>query len=150
MWGKVLGWAFKTALGRWVTMGAVALLLGGAALKWHNHKEGLKEEGRQECVQEINQATVDALLVELENERAANAALNASLAVAADANRLANERRDEAVSNLRTIEAEMRTQEETDETYREWSADPLPDGVADRLRRAAAGSEPDSNDSDGS
>lgn len=126
-----------SSLGRWVLGGIVAMALGAIAIGWHNHKEGLKEEGRQECVQEINIATVEALEAALVDAESANAALRASLVAAATVNQEATDRRETAEASLRTLEAEMRTQRETDETYREWVADPLPVGVADRLREAA-------------
>lgn len=134
---KLLSFAFSTVLGRWVTGALVALLLGGAALKWHNHKQGLIDEGVELCVQEINQATMTALEDALADERSANATLRASLIAAAAVNKEALERRTQAEANLRTLAAEMRTQRETDETYRAWSDTGLPDGVASRLREAA-------------
>lgn len=139
--GKVLG----SVVARWITVGIVAALLGGVAWKWYKFKEDLRDEGVQECVQEINRQTVIDLELALAAERSAVAELRASLDAAATANREAIERRERAEANLRTIAAQMRTQRETDETYREWSESPLPDGVADRLRQAARSTSDNSN-----
>lgn len=130
--GKILG----SVVSRWVTVGIVTALLGGAGLWWYKYKEGLRDEGAQECVQEIERATVEALEAALAAEKSARAELRAKMDAAAAANQEAQERREIAEANLRTIEAQMRTQRETDETYREWADTPLPDGVADRLRQA--------------
>jgi hypothetical protein len=138
-------WALKTVVGRYVTVGLVTLLLGGAALKWYKFKSDLREEGIQVCVQEINQATMQALEDALADERAANAELNASLVVAATANREAMERRTQAEANLKTLEKQMEIQRNEDPAYRDWSATALPSGVAERLRQAA-GSEASSTD----
>ncbi len=140
---KIIAWAFKTVAGRWVTGALVTLLLGGAALKWHTHKEGLREEGRLECVQEINKATVDALEDALADAESANAALRASLVAAAAANQEAEARRNESESRLAALEEQMEAQRNEDPDYREWSDTALPDGVADRLRQAAGSSSSD-------
>jgi len=132
-------------LSRWILGGLVALLLGSAALMWHNHKEGLKEEGRLECVQEISQATIDALEDALADEKRARAALRASLIAAATANQEAVARRNESESRLEELQTQMEEQKNEDPEYREWSDTTLPSGVADRLRQAA-GSAADSND----
>lgn len=129
---KILG----SVVSRWVTVGIVTALLGGAGLWWYKYKEGLRDEGAQECVQEIERATVIALENALAAEKRALADLRAKMDAVAAANQEANERRQIAEANLRTIEAQMRTQRETDEDYREWADTPLPDGVADRLREA--------------
>jgi TolA-binding protein len=116
------------------------LLLGGAALWWHDHKSDLREEGRQECVQEINRATVDALEQQLENK---NAAIEELRRLHADALIVAEERKQrelEAMDRLELLESEMEDQRNADPEYREWSDTDLPDGVADRLREAAGSS----------
>lgn len=134
-----------SALGRWILGGLVAVGIGTAALMWHNHKEGLKEEGRLECVQEINQATIDALENELKNKDLAIAQLRDAAVASAQANAEAEARRQQDRSTIASLQAQMEEQKNEDPTYREWSDTDLPDGVADRLRQAA-GSPPDSND----
>lgn len=147
MIAQLLTKILASVLGRWILGGVVALLLGGGAWKWYDFKQKLREAGMQECIQEINQATVDALEEQLENERAANAALAASLEVAAAANEEATRRRNELSRQLASLRGIMERQRETDETYRAWSAVTLPDGVVDRLRQAA-GSTSGSSDTD--
>lgn len=149
MIAQLLTKILASVLGRWILGGVVALLLGGGAWKWYDFKQKLREAGMQECVQEINQATVDALVAQLQNEKAANAALIARLEAAAAANREATERRKLLKKQLDYLRGIMEGQRETDEVYREWSATVLPDGVADRLRQAA-GSETGSGDEDSS
>jgi chromosome segregation ATPase len=105
--------------------------------KWYTFKQGLISEGRQVCVQAINKDTMEQLQSALAAEKSARADLTARLTAAAAANREARERRVEVEASLKTLEAEMRAQRETDETYRKWSDTPLPDGVADRLRKQA-------------
>lgn len=134
-----------SVLGRWVLGGVVALSLGTAAIMWHNHKEGLREEGIQECVQEINQATVGALEDALAAEKLAAADLRASLAAAVAANQEAIERRNELSSQLDYLRGTIEEQRENDETYRAWADADLPDGVAGRLREAAGSPPGNSN-----
>ena len=122
----IIKWAIKTVVGRWVTGLLIASLLGGGAWKWYDFKDGLREEGVQECVQEINDATMEAMEQALEDERAANVLLLLELEFAANVNAEAEERHRKDVAKMTTIEAEMRTQRETDETYREWSDTDLP------------------------
>lgn len=141
----VFNWIFKTVVGRWVTGILVASLLSGSYAWWHNHKQNLREEGMQECVQEINQATMDGLELALADERSANVALTASLVAAAAVNQEAIARRVEAESNSTALKKQMEIQRNEDPEYREWADTTLPDGVADRLRQAA-GSAPDSTD----
>lgn len=133
-----------SSLGRWVLGGVVITIVGGAVTMWHSHKEGLREEGIQECVQEINQATLDQLYKELKLKDDALAEARRI----ADANRKAAmdaiKRRRDAEVNLELMVRAMEEQKENDEDYREWSDSPLPDGVADRLRQAA-GSSPDNS-----
>lgn len=134
-----------TSLGRWVTLGVVISLLSGAGYIWHRHNENLREEGAQECVQEINQATIDELEAALAAERSAVAELRANLAAAAAANQEAIERRNELSSQLDSLRGMIEDQRRNDETYRSWADSDLPDGVADRLRQAAGSSSGDSN-----
>lgn len=134
---------FKTVVGRWVTVGVVTLLLGGAGYWWYSHKEDLRDEGAAECVQLINQATIDELERALAAERSAAAELRASLAAAAAVNEEAIRRRNELSNQLDSLRGMMEEQRKNDETYRGWSDTDLPDDVADRLRearRSAAGS----------
>lgn len=135
--GFILKYAFKTVLGRWVTGAVVALLIGGAGLKWHFHKEGLINEGVALCVQEINAATLTALESALADEQIANADLRASLVEAAAVNQAAAKRKNQLQIQVSGLERAMAKQRETDETYRAWSDTTLPSGVADRLREAA-------------
>lgn len=134
----VINWVFRTVVGRWVTLGVVTVLLGGLAYKWHVFKEDLIRKGQQVCVQEINKETVAQLQDALAAEKSARADLTARLNAAAAVNQEAKDRRVKVEASLRTLEAAMRTQRETDETYRAWSDTPLPDGVADRLRNQAS------------
>lgn len=121
------------------------MLLSGLAYKWYDFKRDLRDEGVQECVQEINIATVNALELALADERSAVAKLRASLDAVAVANQEAIARRTKLEADLRTIEAQIKAQRKTDETYREWADTPLPDGVADRLREAAGSSSDNTN-----
>ncbi len=146
MFKSVAAWA----LGNKVTLIAVTLLLGGAAIWWHNYKDGLREEGKQVCIQKINQATVDALERALAEERAASQKLRELAATAAAANAEARERRFALESNLRSLEAQIKRQRNTDEAYRTWSDTALPVGVAERLRSQGAGGNSDPSGEDGS
>lgn len=128
-----------TALGRWVTGAVVTALLGTAAIMWHNHKENLRDEGAEECVQEINQATIDELEAALAAERSAVAELRANLAAVAAANEEATKRRVEAEKLSQRLRRQIEEQKKNDQTYREWTASDLPDGVAERLREADRG-----------
>ena len=124
-----------TAAGRWVLGGAVALLLGSGYAMWHKHKQNLREEGRQECVQKVNEETHEIALEALARERATNAQLQEALELAESASREALERRQRSEAALSSLQEEMEAQREVDPEYAEWSDTPLPDGVADRLRR---------------
>ena len=137
MIGKLIAKLLASQLSRWVTLGVVAALLSTAGYIWHRHNENLREEGAQECVQEINQATIDALESALAAEKAAAAALRANLIAAAAVNREAMERRAEAENTIDSLRDEMERQKNEDPTYRQWSDAALPDGVADRLREAS-------------
>lgn len=143
--GALLARILASVLGRWILGGVVALLLGSVAWKWYDFKQKLREAGMEECVQEINQATVDALETALADEKAANVALIASLLAAEAANQEAVARRDASESRLATLEQQMENQRNEDPTYREWSSGDLPAGVVDRLREAARGSSGNTN-----
>lgn len=145
MLGSLLSKVLATTLSRWVTVGVVTALLSSAVFIWHRHNENLREEGAQECVQEINRATMEALEDALAAERAAGVALRASLAAAVAANQEAIERREAAESTIESLRESMERQRNEDPTYREWSDTALPDGVADRLRQAAGSAPSDSN-----
>lgn len=106
---------------------------------WHSHKEGLRDEGRQECIQKINQSTVDALEAALAQERAAHAELRAIHEAALAANKDAVERRKQAEKKLENFQAEVNQREQENETYAEWRNTPLPDGVASGLRELRTG-----------
>ena len=131
-----------TSLGRWVLGGLVALLIGGAALKWHNFKEDLVHKGQEVCVQEINKETVAQLEAALAAEKSARAELTANLIAAAAVNQEAVNRKNELSSQLESLRGQMAEQRKTDETYRAWSDSDLPDGVAERLRNEAAAGNP--------
>lgn len=134
MFSKLIGLALKTALGRWVTGGLVILLLGSAGLMWHNHKQGLREEGKQECVQEVNQETMQILQEQLAAERAVNVEL-VKLGVARNAvNAEVTARKQVAEGRIVELKRQIAEQERNDETYADWSNTPLPNGVAARLQ----------------
>jgi len=141
---------FRTVLGRWVTGSVVALLLGGGALMWHNHKADLREEGRQECIQLVNEETMLQLEAALVEERRTNAELVALAEVNALANVEALARRQELETSLTALAAEMEKQRNEDPEYKEWGDAPLPDGVAERMREQATGSDPGTLRDDGS
>jgi hypothetical protein len=134
----VIQWIFKTVLGRWVTAGLVALLLGGAALKWHNFKEDLIHKGQQVCVQEINKQTVIDLQNALAAERATAIELRALAVASAEASQQAIARRQAVELNFTALQTQMAEQAKTDETYKAWADTPLPAGVGERLRNQAA------------
>lgn len=133
MMGKLFGMAFKTVAGRWVTLGLVTLLLGGAGIKWHNFKEGLIHKGQQVCVQEINKDTVAQLQGALADAKSAFADLTARAAADAAVSQSARDRHRDLQDQLSDLERSMEQQRKTDETYKAWSDAPLPDGVAGRL-----------------
>jgi predicted RNase H-like nuclease (RuvC/YqgF family) len=115
-----------------------------AGWSWYQSNEG-REQGVQECVQEINQETIDTLLREitwqdeqLEKLREQNEAIAMLV-------RNATERRLFAEEQLDKLTRSIEEQREEDEEYREWADTDLPAGVADRLRQAAR-SQADSND----
>lgn len=139
--GKVLG----SVVARWVTVGIVTALLSGVGLWWYKFKSDLRTEGAQECVQEIERATVEALESALAAEKRANADLRAKMDAVAAANQEAIARREAAESTIASLRKSMERQRNEDPTYREWSDTPLPDGVADRLREARRSASPDND-----
>jgi hypothetical protein len=142
MWGTLIKWALKTVIGRWVTLGLVASLLGGGALYWHNFKDDLRDEGAQECVQKINEETHRTLLAALAAEQVARVRLEEMVSAAARENAEAEARLKESESKMDSLLTAMKKQRTTDETYKEWSDTPLPAGVAERVQEYA-GSDPD-------
>ena len=139
----IFKWVFKTVVGRWVTAGLIAALLSGAAWKWHQFKEDLIHQGQQVCVQEINKETVIQLQDALAAEKSARADLIARMAADAAVNQAAIERRRQLENQVSDLERAMAEQARTDNEYKEWSDAPLPSGVADRMRNAQAGGDPD-------
>ena len=139
MIANILKKVWASQAGRWVTVGIVTALLSTAGYIWHRHNENLREEGAQECVQEINQATIDGLEAALAAERSAVAQLRANLIAAAAVNKEAEDRRRELSSQLDYLRGTIEEQRENDETYRAWADDALPSGVAGRLRQAHSG-----------
>jgi len=131
---KLIGLALKSVLGRWVIGGAVILLLGSAGLMWHNHKQGLREEGKQECIQAVNQETLTILQAQLAAERAVNVQL-VKLGVARDAvNAEATARHQSAAATVSELKRQIAEQERNDQPYNEWANTLLPTGVAARLQ----------------
>ena len=134
MVSKLIGLAFKTALGRWILGAAVALLLGSAGLMWHNHKQGLREEGRQECIQTVNEETLQILQEQLVAERAVIVEL-INLGIARNIlNDATVARRQAADAKVSELKRQIAEQERTDETYNTWANTPLPTGVRNRLQ----------------
>jgi uncharacterized protein HemX len=138
----VINWIFRTVVGRWVTASLIALLLGSAGWKFHTWKEDLIHKGQQVCVQEINKETVAQLQAALAAEKSARAELTARLIAAAAVNQEAINRKNELSSQLESLRGQMADQRKNDETYRNWSESPLPDGIADRLRDLQARDNP--------
>ena len=115
--------------------GFLIAALGTAAFWWHNHKNDLREEGRQECIQEVNKETHEIVVEALAAANAEIARLEQERLVAEAAAAEARARRKESESRLASLSAEMEAQRDRDPEYAEWSDTPLPDGVAERLRR---------------
>ena len=131
---KLIGLALKSVLGRWVIGGVVVLLLGSAGLMWHNHKQGLREEGKQECIQEVNQETMEILQSQLAAERAVNVQLVKLGVARAAVNAEAVARHRNAEATVSELKKQIAEQERTDENYAKWSSTLLPVGVANRLQ----------------
>lgn len=134
MIAKLVMWIGKKAINKYILGGAVALLLGGAGLFWHNFKQDLRDEGKRVCVQVINEETVLALQDALAAERATATRLATMMVAAAKESEQARARLRESKSKMDALSLARKEQEKTDETYATWSNAPLPDGVADRLR----------------
>ncbi len=134
-----------TSLGRWALGGAVALLLGTAGLLWHNFKQDLRNEGKQVCVQVINEQTMLDLQAALATERATAMELRVIAVAAAAENQEARARLRASQFTIDALETARKNQEERDELYKAWSNTSLPNGVADRLRGLRAGRDADTN-----
>ena len=137
---QIVKWLGAKALNRWILGVAVTLLLGGGALKWHNFKEDLIHKGQQVCVQEINKQTVVDLQNALADEKVVNATLVALAIADAKISEAARARLRVANESLETLALEIQEQKKNDKEYAAWSDVPLPDGVAERLRRLHSGS----------
>lgn len=133
----IIKWALKTVLGRYVTAGVVAMLLGGGALMWHNFKDNLREEGAEECVQIVNAETHQRLVDALAAEKAARLRLAGIATASAEENAAARARLKESESRMESLSAAMKEQEKNDEEYAEWRNAPLPSGVGERMRNLA-------------
>jgi len=138
----ILKLILKSTLSRWVTVGIVTLLLGGGVTWWYKFKADLRAEGEQECVQVINEETLQQLQIALAAEKTARAELQARLEVAARANQEARIRRNILEQRLNELNRQRLQQKENDNEYRAWSDTDLPNGVADRLREAGAELDP--------
>ena len=130
----ILRFLINSVTKRWVTGSLVTLLLGAGFYGWTNFKDGLRNEGTNECIQLINEATVRDLENALTAERITNTQLRARAVATAQENASLRARLAQAQQRLQWFEGELRVQAEEDETYREWADTDLPDGVVDRLR----------------
>jgi hypothetical protein len=148
MLGKLIGWAGASALRRWILGGVVALVIGSAGLMWHNHKQDLRDEGRQECVQAINEQTVLDLEAALAEEKRTSAELMEYVRRTAAANAEAEARHRDAQARVDVLLEEIEEQKKNDKSYSEWSDTPLPNGVAERLRSTGAGSNSNTSNED--
>lgn len=140
MLSSLLNLAIKSTAGRIALGIAVTALLSGLAVWWYDTKHDWEEQGRQECVQLVNEATHKKVVAALARSELRRQELNQELSDLRIQNELARERQRRAEEKLLTFQNSVRTQAEQDETYREWATDPLPDGVADRLRALQDGS----------
>lgn len=148
MLARIITWVGAKALNRWILGGVVTLLLGGSAIMWHNHKENLRDEGRFQCVQAINEQTVIDLQTLLAAEQVVAAELRALATVDAAVNADARARLRVANESLKTLALQMKEQKKNDEEYAAWSAVSLPNGVAERLRQVNTGRDSDPRNED--
>lgn len=132
--------ALKSVAGRVLIGSAIAAILSTAAYWWYDTKHDWEERGRTECVQLVNEATHKRVVEALARSELRRQELNRELSDLRVENELARERERRANEKLLLFQNSIRTQAENDETYRDWSTDPLPDGVADRLRALQDGS----------
>ncbi|MDQ2069303.1 hypothetical protein [Natronospira bacteriovora] len=128
-----------------------ALLMLASALAWTLHALGnaREESGRLEselaqavAANESNQLTIDEL------EQAVSGLRSRRLAEQARADAMdleLQQQRQATAERVQTLQDEMDRDRETDDAYRDWADRPLPDTVADRLRRAGGrNGDPDS------
>jgi hypothetical protein len=149
MIGKAITWFAGAAIRRWILGGVVTLLLGTGAVMWHKHKDGLRDEGRFECVQTINEQTVLDLQEAVKKERQATAALVALVQRANAAEIDARARLRKSETRLTELNKSMKEQKENDKEYAQWSDTALPSGVASRLRQVRPGSNTHPSNEDG-
>ena len=140
MFSRALKWVMVSSMRKWVVVGFVSVVLAGSTYYVHSYKEGLRDEGRQECVQAINEQTVIDLQNLLVAEQVVAAELRATATAAAQENAAAKERLQAANASLKTLALKMKEQKENDKEYAAWSDVPLPTGVAERLRQLHSGS----------
>lgn len=139
--GTIIRNLLASNIGRWAIAAVIAAILGFAVYKWIEFKGNLRDEGRQECIQKINQATVDQLKAALAEQIDARAELRQRLIAVEAMNADAQARAVVAEKNLEAFKNEREQQAEQDIPYREWRAYDLPSGVAQRLR-GLSGSDP--------
>lgn len=140
MLSSLLKLILRSTISRWVTVGVVTTLLGGAGYWWYDTKRDLREEGQTECIQKINEETHREVVEALARKEEQVLRLQKDLREVRIENELARERERRANEQLLIYKNSIRTQAENDEDYREWADTPLPDGVADRLRGLRANS----------
>lgn len=130
----------KTAARRWALGIVVSVLLSSAAwFGWQRYQESLRDQGRDEafqvCNEEIYKANIVVLEEQLEREKDRVRRLTELNSALRAENEAAITRREDAERKVAQLLRDRETQAKRDETYREWSATPLPDGVAARLQR---------------
>lgn len=128
---------FASQLSRWVTVGVVTALLGGAAYWWYDFKRDLRHEGAEECIQAVNEETHKAVVENLYRQQQRVLELQSQLSDLRVEKELALERERRAKEKLMLYKNSVRAQLENDEKYREWSRTELPNGVAERMRELA-------------
>ena len=138
----IFGWIFKKALGtvvsRYVTGFIVTAILATSYGLWQGYKNNLREEGKQQCVTVINHANYVQLANRLAAEQISRAEVQKLYLAQRKVSAKATQRRLEAENKVTELLRDQEEQERNDETYAEWSNTALPDGVADRVRRARA------------
>lgn len=140
MLSSLLNLAIKSTAGRIALGIAVTALLSGLAVWWYDTKHDWEEQGRNECVQLVNEETHKQLVEANYRKQEQIMKLQKELRETKIENELARERERRATEQLLIYKNSLRTQAENDEDYREWADTPLPDGVADRLRGLRADS----------
>lgn len=132
---KLAGLAFKTVAGRWVTVIIVTGLLAFASAYVIQWKHDIQNEVRAMCHEETLQANIVALNAQIESEQKHAAELEKENEQLRAANSEALQRRIVAEGKVTQLLRDREQQASEDETYREWSGTPAPDGVFDRLRK---------------